>query len=230
MNAFMYDVQRTPERYEDGRIDLVSTVASDWGSPTRVHTSVKPGGNRVVAYLELVLTELGVDQANVALEELTKVYPTTTPPVLIEQRRFAAMFNCDIGLYPRGPQLLEELGALALKMLRGDPAVWTKERASLVVEVFNEDDGMAIALDEPSAARVRRVRDQAWRTPRIHVDHGVFQDLESVLPDVWAELAVILTGLTTERLLELGGVRFDLVSRLPENRRTLVEWPERSPH
>ncbi len=226
VNALMYDVRQAAQHYPDGRIDLAASIALELGAPARVHTAVRPGGNRVRAYIDLVLPDNDVELALQALHALEDSARAVEPPLLVEGGEYAASFNCDSSLYAQAPELLAELGGWCIRTLKGDPTVWTPERPPLVVEVHQDEDSVSFVLNEGSEHRVRSVRGTTWRAPRIRVEHGVFQDLLGVLPDAWGEVAAMLTGLPAERLLELGGVRFELVAR-EGHHKILVEWPER---
>lgn len=228
VNALMYDTTRPVARGEDGRIDLRNSIASNLGPPTRASTAIRPGGNRVRTYLDIVLVDASEALLREAIEAISADIEATPPPNAVSRDRFAVEFNTELGLYAAAPRDVTELGDRLAALLRDDAGVWSSTRLPLVVNVEQDPEAVRFSLDEQSARRVAAGREGAWRAPRIRFEHAVFQDFEAMLPDTWAEIARMLTGLTTDRLLDLGGVRYDLVHRGTTSR-TLLEWPERSP-
>lgn len=226
VNALMYEVDGPLVHRAGGGIDLRASIPASLGSPTRALTSIKPGGNRVRTYLDVVMTEGSELVLDAALTDIRRRLGDQAPPISISSETFAAEFNTELGLSGAAPAAITELGTQLVALLRSDARVWTAARSPLVVEVASNDEEVSFALSPQSAARVRAARDASWRAPRIRFEHAVFADLEAMLPDTWGEIAMMLTGLSTERLLGLGGIRYDLVGT-DASRRTLVEWPER---
>ena len=70
-------------------------------------------------------------------------------------------------------------------------------------------DGATFALDRRSLARLReKFGDAVHSRTRLFVSHETEADLEAVHGSIAGQVVLMLTGLSEERLAEIGGVRF----------------------
>lgn len=125
-------------------------------------------------------------------------------------------FGCNLGLAePR--QELDALAAVAIRLYRGPQAPWTQEQP-LRVLIEREGEELRFRLDEESAARVRAAKGVPV-VVSLHRD--VAASFRAEHGRLYPHLPEVLTRLSRERVLELGGVRFY------EGETKVFEWPAR---
>jgi len=227
VNCFFHESSASPIR-EGGIIVLPRTLELVRDQPVRASVTVAGSGNVVRSYLDIVSD--GPDPSSVfpnGISELIAALMAGAPPIRIERQSFAIEFNTELGMTDAAVDEVHHLASSLRALLEGGSAVWTPDRAPLVVEIAANPDGDTISmrLSSESERRLRAERPR-WHPATVRIEDGVLADFLETIPDSWSQLALMVTGLNEAGLLAAGGVRFELVR--PSGRETLLEWPERA--
>jgi hypothetical protein len=201
-------------------VDYVSQFAA--GYPVAEDRPVRPGGNTVTAYLDLVAPddadEADLRRAVAALRQRLGEEPT---PVTVAVTGVAARFGAVVTLdgRPEAQQaLLDRLEAAALALVPRRNAPPRPVRGPYVVWADASAEGVRLWL--PPATLQRLPRSPARRA-RVLVPTDVLRDASSTAFDALGETAVALLGLGDAELAREGGV--EILD--PQSAKTLVHYP-----
>lgn len=205
INCYLHRRPGEPIPAGSDSLAVADAVARDPGALAATDVRLRPGGNRVEAFLDVV----GPDDLDaVALR-----------PVLADfEARVGAAATNELGarsaigvlrLYV-GPTLellpvYRELRAAAEELLSSArPA-----SAPLVVRVDHRDDASVFELEKDSVERVRTMLGPSWTAPRVRVAGDVAADFAAYHGSILPHLVVVLTGMDGQRVREMGGIRFE---------------------
>jgi hypothetical protein len=234
-NAYLY---RRPEP-TDGRpartfLDRRALQESP-GELIYFDPEIKPGGNRVRAFLDVAVTE-PVDLQRVtdflteargdlaapadASEAGAGAARRARVPFLFDMSGVAIYFNADLGL-----DALAEFDALQGRVVRLIEQRGRKpfrDEAPLVVEVVTKDQTMVFTLRSESAQRVRDAKAVPWQPHPISISSETLGDFETLHGDFLFQLVLMITQMDEPGLARLGGVVVHGPSGKP-----VFEWPPR---
>jgi len=220
INAFFYRSTSALPRGSSGVVDLRAVLASPRGELANDDVEVKPGGNRVRSYLDIVASDAGdTTEIEDTISVVKAAVLDQSPPTIVETDVVGMQFGCERDLDAAGE--LDQLVERALRLLRsGKPAPWRSLRP-LIILVRVEQDSVDVSLDEESIERLRTSGAEE-RPSKIRMSYPVLEDPKAAIGASWLHLAMLLTGLDEDCLLPLGGVRFQY-----QDGELLHEWPHR---
>lgn len=207
VNAFLHLHRDTPIPYvAPGApdIDLVSQLAC--GYEVCKETDVRPGGNEVLAYLDLVARDdVAESDLRVAVDTLVdSLAGGKSIPVTVAVQGVSARFGCTVGVagMPGAPS--RELGELAGRCLRLLPQRHLpplQVRGPYVVWIAAGAEGLRLWLPPATLARLPR---SPSRQVRMLIPHEALAAGAPV--DLLRDSALVLLGLTKEAIDTAGGV------------------------
>jgi len=223
VNAFRYEHGQQPIAgidWENPNIALIAEAHP--GALVGDNVEMAPGGNEVISYLDVAAQD-GTPNNRITdalrgfrqrIKPHTKTMHTTVDAI-------AMQFWVSAGLEGQELDEFDELSSRAIALLdrRGSP--W-RALPPLIAVVRLEPDGFTCSLDPESAKRAEASLGFALPAERVTVSREVESGIQTVIDDLMPELAHILTRLSADKMLALGGVRF-----VTAEGRTLGEWPAR---
>ncbi|MGC3999909.1 MAG: hypothetical protein QM767_21705 [Anaeromyxobacter sp.] len=222
VNAFRYEhgAQRVDGiSWNHPDLDLIATQHP--GQLVADDVEVAPGGNEVLSYLDVAARdEVSDDQVRAALEGFASQVRGASASHETEDG-IGIRYWASAGLEGQERDEFHALRVRALALLGRRGSEWrTREPLRIVVRLGAED--FTATLDAASATRAERARGHPTPHERVTVSWEAELGVEALVPHLTLELAVVLTRLSADVLLSLGGVRF-----VAEDGRTLGEWPAR---
>lgn len=198
------------------------------GRLVAVDYEVSPGGNTVLAYLDLVCPDgTSFEAISSALGHARTALDTSIRPL---RRRFphkiGVQFGAVLGLDPAGERreydtLSERLHRL---LLHPSPLPW-EQHAPLIVEAVRTQDSVTFRLAAESRNRVAHASPFPLPVGAISASVDTIEAFESYHGDLLRTILPTLLELPLEEIARMGGVR---VLAMPEER-ILWEWPRRAP-
>jgi hypothetical protein len=212
----------------DGALDVLRAQREP-GELIDYRAAIKPGGNRVPAFLELVsLDQPDIAEARAFFNDASTDLGRKRPPLVFSTARFSLHFNTDIGLYPRRQEEFSALATVALGLLEDPPTRSLRDDEPLTVLVRYDEGGVTFELDEASVRKLQSLKGSAWTASPVHIAHQTLDDFERVVGSFVGQMGSILTKLDEQELLRLGGVRYVDASQVdPAKWRVLGQWPSR---
>lgn len=223
INSYHYRRPGPPPLYADGSID-VQCALKDPGELIDFETEIRPGGNRVPAFLDMVVTDCAKDaEVRSFVAEVATLLQSDRPPLVRSSSHVGVHFNTDIGLYPEATATFDTLCSCLLRRLKNPPAVPVQERSPFVVRVHLEEGAMYYDLDEPSMRKLKKHKGHDWHATPVRVEQQTLDDFELLIGDFASHMGLLVTRLGEGELLRYGGVRYvDAASGA-----ILAEWPAR---
>ena len=170
---------------------------------------VPPGGNRVLAYLDVVAQEGTQPEAiEEVLSRFRKQLESELPPVYRNLAGIGIRFSTNIALEA---QKLEEFDALCTRvmLMARSERPSTSHEPPLEVIVQATEHGFSFALTKNSVQRVRKAHGSAAFTPgTFRVTRDTLLDFNMIHGDLVPHLISSLTKLRLENVIAIGGVRF----------------------
>src|SRR6185295_934380 len=178
---------------------------------------VPPGGNDVLAFLDVIASEsITRDQ----LEELLAARPVELKAgeTLIWARAGAA------ARFQASESMADVTKTVFGELKKGMVALFKDGHGEgpLRIQVEATPEGSIYSLDPESVSRLVRIHGADWTGPRVNVDDAVAHDFKSAHgKDVRDHLVAVLTGLDEVYVRNLGGVQF-----VDHAGRVLRRWPQ----
>jgi hypothetical protein len=220
INCSIYRSAAVAPRLADGRLDAAQAF-DDRGDPVAFLREIKPGGNRVSSYVDVALLRPEPALLDAIVHQARLSLGSKEPPLQLAEADVALELNMDIGLYTRAPLELDELVSKVRPLLSkaADDPAWKRDE-SLHVRVIEFAQGTRYELTPESIERILRVLPD-WGSPSaISISHDVRADFERTLGPFRPQLALLVTRLDEETLLDFGGVTFEDKAGTPRGR-----WP-----
>ena len=219
INLYVYESKARPPLHNDV-VDATAAQESP-GELKGMDIAVKPGGNRIPAFLDVACTEYSdADEVESLLETMRERLGSQLPPVSEANSRAGIAFNSDIGLHARAPETLGQLGRAALRALReklkplgSDP---------VIVIVTEDNDSFTFELTTETAQRVAKLRGPSWHATKITIAQETKAAFETMLGSMFNHLPMLLTSLDEYELLQMGGVRYVSAG---DPARVIRQWP-----
>lgn len=224
ITVYFYRKAGAPPLNSNGSIDVVR-AHEEPGELVYLEAPIKPGGNRVNAFLEFVSIDDNppTDQASAFLHGLRSKLSRRRPPLVHSTDRFGVHFNANIGLYDRLTEEFDALVAPILNLIAHPPSGSLRDNEPLVVLVKTDEKGVTFDLNKEARERLQSIKGDDWRISPVHIGHQTLDDVDRIIGRVVVNMATILTRLDEQELLKLGGVKYvDAVSS-----RVLAQWPSR---
>jgi len=182
-----------------------------------------PGGNQVISFLDVAAE----DSADVNLvEEVLGRFEGEVSDVRRPLARLLKNVGIRFGLQSGlGDQVREEYEALrrrAMDLLRTPATPAWREEPPLVVDVKIDDQGWTLSLASDSIRRMQEIHREPWKPNSVTIKHETKHEFEQMHGDMIRHIIPILTELSIEQVVALGGVCL-------HDRSTgrIVEWPKR---
>jgi hypothetical protein len=183
------------------------------------HLHVPPGGNDVLAFLDVIASE---DVTIADLATLLGAGPRGSELRPGETRAWAlgnaaARYQADHSLAQVMKTVFVELQKVMLGLFKTG-----RGEGPLRVQVERAEGGRVFSIDSDSVSRLLRIHGSGWRAPRVSVGDSEADDFKEVRgEDVQDHLVEVLTGLDQAYIRNLGGAEFfDAASG-----RVLHQWP-----
>ncbi|HTN91890.1 MAG TPA: hypothetical protein VL242_49815 [Sorangium sp.] len=223
LNLYFYRRAAPPPTRSDGTIDVLR-ARDQPGELVALDTAIKPGGNRVSAFIDFVSVEdnPSVHDAQAFFDGVRSSLAGQRLPLVHANASFAVHCNADFALHARFPQEFDDLSDGILRLLRGLPSRPLRDSTPLVVRVEPVGDGVSFNLDDASARKVEQYKGADWGAGPVHISHRNMDDFERLVGGFVGQMAMIVTKLDEEELLRLGGVRY-----VDAGGRELARWPSR---
>lgn len=223
INSYIYGRPGPPPMSGDGSVD-VPRALDDPGDLLDFEVDIRPGGNRVPAFLDMVASDpADVVKAHRFMDEVAELLRSTNPPIVKSSPLFGVHFNTDIDLYPKAAATFDALKHCLLRRLGNPPAVAVQERTPFVVRVHTHPDTMYYDLDETSIHKLQHHKGADWYATPVRIEHQTLDDFERLIGNFIGQVGMLVTRLGEDELLRFGGVRYvEAVSGA-----ILAEWPAR---
>jgi hypothetical protein len=214
-NAFTY--VHDPDAPIDWNHPDISQIATSLpGRRTEAAVEIAPGGNTVISYLDVAAANGTpyevIRQALEAAEHQIDGRDSVLIPGPI-----AIRFGTELGNAPNARSEFSHLRGRLLEILdRHMP--WQRQSPLVIVE-RRVDTGRVFGLDDASAARIQARRD-GWQRLPLHISGDVAADFEQIHGPIRMHAAELLTGLSGDEILEMGGYRI-----VDTSGREQLRWP-----
>lgn len=221
VNVFLHRHGAEPiPDFDWSRPDLPRIADFHPGEPVAQSTGRPPGGNTVRSYLDVVCAEgtprHELDRALSEFEaELTRIDP-------LEPRQYgpvAVRLGLELGLAGQAGEELRRLREAALLVLDAPASHPVDSPGPLRVMVSPEGQRSVYRLEERSGTRIRRYLGHDHSFPELTVSRDLNEDVPPV--NLHIHVAPMLTGLSLEQILLLGGIRFERA----DTNELLWAWP-----
>lgn len=222
LNFYVYRRAAPPPARSDGTVDILR-ASEQPGELVALETAIKPGGNRVSAFIDFVSVDNpSVHDAQAFLDEVRCSLTGQRLPLVHANESFAVHCNADFALHARFPHEFDTLSAGILRLLRELPSRPLRDHAPLVVRVEPVGDGVTFRLDDESARKLEQHKGPDWGAGPVHISHQSMDDFKRLVRGFIGQMAMIVTKLDEEELLRLGGARY-----VDAGGRELARWPSR---
>ena len=219
-NAFLY-LHGAEWPIGEATVDLVSAL------PGRLENEiieVVPGGNSVLAYLDLVAPDATPRGAILeVLSQATHKVVAGSERVESNSRGTGLRFHAALIAPENRLHEFRQLAAQVARLLqKTTPPPW-KGVPRLTVVAARTEGGWRLQVDPTSVARIRK-RYPEWRLSSVSLTDDVLSDLRTVSSDIVPMILASAANLTPEQALELGGVAV-----VDEDGRLMRAWPDSRP-
>lgn len=211
VNAFLYNEPAHLEALPQpptarAIVQAVDQYASTPRTPSGSIVVVPPGGNAVMAYLDVVVG------GPIPLDSLDKIEQDTRDKLKRDDATETVAWASEgflVRAYVRpGLNLDETLRRLALsaREIVTNPRL---EQPPITILELHRSDGFTFAPDEPSKSRLRALHGDRWEVPQIGISYDNRSAFEAMHGNLYEHLMVAMTGgLETAHLARLGGIQF----------------------
>ncbi len=183
---------------------------------------VPPGGNRVLAYLDVAAAD-GVEIQRVvrALDVLSNQVGREPSPIVVVLNGVGVRFGWEYGVTPAVRREFDELRSRILEILRAERPIAGLEFEPLVAGVSFDENGYSFELTPESIARVREAhRTSEFAPVPVRVSPETMMDFQQLHGDIIPTIVAGLTNLRLEKVLAIGGVVF-----LGQDGKEVRRWP-----
>jgi len=213
INAYLHRHSQSDETRINWERPDVARIANELpGKDVAQAIEVKPGGNTVLGYLDVVAPERA-DPAFLAdsLRLFEHYVREAHFPVVFSSNRIAIRFGIVIGLQRLAFAEFRRLRARVLQLLGDTTESKVRQLVGGVsdpvkVIVARDESGEVYQLSPESVRRVAAVRPEFGPAVRMRVSDDTKSDFESLMGDFYPHIVTSLTGLSREQLGQLGGV------------------------
>jgi len=216
INVFFY-THGADAAIDWSRPDITEIAANRPGHRFGEAIEVAPGGNAVLSYMELA----AADQTTYEMIALTLESAESRidgHDVVIIPGPISLKFATTIGLKPNAQQEYRMLRWRLLEVF-GRQLQW-RAGHPLVITERHIDAERVFELDPRSAERTRSLRQEEWTQHTLRVSDDIASEFELIHGSVRSHAAELLTGLSADEILKLGGYQVVDVTG-----RELQRWP-----
>ena len=222
INTFLYKHEGADTGIDWSAPDLVRIAEELPGRPSSSDIHVPPGGNVVRSFLDIVTrdsTDLGAIRS--ALQKFEEEWSSARLAKVVHVAGVALRLGMELRLEAQALNELRNLGVHALRLLEGSPGnpLW-QPNTPLHAIVTKDGQTLSYALDEGSLTRLQALHGSQWKPARVSISQEPLPPATNEPGDLYSHMAPILTGVSLDALVPLGGVQF----RDPSGK-VLWEWP-----
>lgn len=221
INVYFYRADGPPPFNSKNEVDAVAEQPREL---VYVQSDIKPGGNRVPAFLDFASVDApSVADARAFLKSAEEDLARMRPPLTRSHPHFGLCFNTDVGLYGERLDVFRSLADAVLRMLENPPRDAFRDKEPLTIVVKESDDRISFELSDESIRALKATKGDTWSVHPIGISHSSLSDFEDIVGGALAKFGQIVTRLEAEELVKLGGVKY-----VTEKGKELGRWPSRN--
>ncbi len=211
INSFFYvHAAEEADRIDWNDNRVVLTVADGLtGQLVAQSYDVPPGGNRVLAYLDVVARDkTHPDAIKEGLRRFKEQLESEPTPLFTNLAGIGIRFGTVMALDARKVAEFDALRTRLMLLMRSERPLTTQQQPIEII-VRTTEQGFSFALTTNSVQRVREAHGSAEFTPETFlVTRDMLLDFNTVHGDLVPHMIASLTSLRLENVIAMGGSRF----------------------